>query len=314
MKEDLVKKLVESGLTKKEAESKVKALYEKMSEMGIAEEDQDKLAKRKVLAFLSEPGESITGLCLGITEKKDANDYTKNQALEMYKKDKNMAVVKGIVRVEEDGTVTPLDSLRFFDEAQTKKNPNFGKPLKTRIQRSAMFLIEGNLKTVFGDFDAVPGNEYTFKGTVKKDKDYISGARKFVVNREVMDPTDIFGMAMKACAESAFREDIENLPDLKKGAMVALIGEVSASGEKSNGGVWLRLMDLDTETFVICFADEGNSIPEQFSTAIVIGKKGTMTDDDTGEETPLINTLAIVEDPSSVISYDTAELDSILDE
>jgi len=117
-------------------------------------------------------------LVLGFGDKADLTARMRLEALQKYEEDKLGAIQRKIVRVEEDGTVVPLDTRK---EIRPKvRNPNFGKPLVPVYRRYVVGLgcpLHGGpvkltwltLRHDNADIILQPGRCYSFVGLKREE-------------------------------------------------------------------------------------------------------------------------------------------------
>jgi len=82
---------------------------------------------REIRGELSSPAVPYIGYIIGFDEVRDALGYQKWVAMQEYESDPEGAIARGVVRVEDDGTVVPLDTRETLDDG--RENPNFGQPI-----------------------------------------------------------------------------------------------------------------------------------------------------------------------------------------
>ncbi len=305
---DPVKVLMDAGLSKEQAEAKVASMRQLLQKAGIS--DPEKLLEQKVQSYVMHIKRGLVrfrGVCVGVTEKRDILAGLVAQAQAAYKENPQLAVAQGLVRVEQDGTVVPLDNRETWEDGTP--NPNYGKPLKPVFRRTGVFVCEGELKVVQGNFDAERGKEYVFWGIEAEDR--VSGARSFVEVGTV--PLEqLWSLTLEAGQKAKYAVDMAQLQEIQNGSMVAVIGFVESSGPmKSGNGMWVNLIDYDSGSEIVVFSrDKDLTLPENCQ-AIAIGRKFVLKNPQ-GEQRIAVDGV-VVWNPEVPMSTDLSEeLDAIL--
>lgn len=305
---DPVEVLMSAGLSKEQAEAKVASMRQLLERAGVT--DPEKLLQQKVQSYVAHVKRGLArfrGICVGVTEKRDILAGLAAQAQAAYKENPQLAVAQGLVRVEQDGTVIPLDNRETWEDGTP--NPNYGKPLKPVFRRTGVFICDGELKVVQGNFDAERGKDYVFWGMESEDR--VSGARSFVEVGTV--PLEqLWNLTLEAGQKSKYAVDMSQLQETKNGDMVAVIGFVENSGPMKTGdGMWVNLIDYDSGSEIVVFSrDKDLTLPENCQ-AIAIGRKFVLKSPQ-GEQRIAIDGV-VVWNPEVPMSSDLSEeLDAIL--
>ena len=309
-REEVVMKIVESGITADKAEKKVKQIEDKIKVQLKNQDDKAievaiNLAYSQILNSLSQ--EKVRGIVIGIGEKKDANDYAKRVALNAYKENAQRAISEGLVRVDEDETVVPLDTKEFFDEGKTKKNGNFGKPLATRMQREIVVAIENDIIRAFADVDVTLGDEYDIYGKVKKPYMSVSKNPK---PRFIRTPngTERWNTVYNSVGASQYAMSFNEMIDAKNNTFVITKAFVKGMGE-SDYGMWVTLESDETTESVICnvapdIVEFVNANVEVGYEVIVVGSFSRFIGKDDAERKS-VRVTGIIPNPSSALIADT---------
>jgi len=310
---DVIEELVKSGIMGEEqATEKIDKMRNQLKGMGVADESVDTIIQQKVREFITATKRGLsryTGLCIGVTESRDILEGIRNKALALYKENPTKAIQEGIVKVE-GGTVIAIDNRPSFPGGNANKG--YGKPIGTAYRRSAVLVGDSGLVVVTGSFGELKKlSKYVFWGQVGNDGQ-ITGAKSFVELGSEQDPQQIWEQTYKACEQSDLSVDMDKLKSTNNNRVIATIGFVETAGPMQNGGMFATLVDYESGTEVICFAPSVTTIPEHCR-AIVVGRKYTVKDRDTQEEKVALDTIALVPDPSSVLSVDiTQAVETIL--
>lgn len=318
MKNELVKLLVEAGLDKKAATAKVQNMFETVKKLR-PEDSEEKIwaiVRLKVLEFATavkrSGAKAFEGIVIGFTEYRDVLEGIKRSILAEYESDPERAIAEGLVRVEEDGTIVPLDNRPTLPSGDP--NPNFGKPIPTLTRRTIYMVIDGELKRCTGDVADEPeiGSVYKFAGTDRGDYITISRFRPFKKDRKV-DATELWEVALGALEKYAV--DLGELTGNEDG-IVAVKGMVTFTTDTSTGNQLIVVDDADeplgdgVPIFVL---------PSAISDAIVTGSEvvafGTTypTTDEEGNTRVVINGFGVIVNPETKVYGDILqELDEIV--
>lgn len=252
-----IAQLVEAGKDKKEAETFVNAVIAKIKEVmpDATPETQESVFLLKLDDILhGSSGDPFVGICIGMDKLEDSNRYQKDQALEAFKKDSNAAVMKGFIKVGEDGTPIPLDSKQFLDKAETKKNNNFGKPLPTRISRQMAFIVDGRVIRAFGKETPEIGKAYDFKASVTQSGYYTIVKDSMKPCATQPNATDLWDVVYSAAGQSDMVTALCDIKNANKNTFVITKGLVKHTAETTNGGAMIVLIDGDCEEGVVGFS------------------------------------------------------------
>lgn len=173
--------MVTAGWDKAEATKRLNALIAKANELmkGESAEAISSVIDMKVKGLLrGGQGDKFKGYAVAISDKRDMNKKSKDNAIASYNKDPVRAIKDKIVELKtvkvkdakgkevEKKEVIPLDTRKFYDKDGKKENKNFGKPIPVQMRRSIFWLIGDEFYLSFGDVDHVDhGKEYEFMGT-----------------------------------------------------------------------------------------------------------------------------------------------------
>lgn len=298
-----IEMLVQSGKDKKEATEFVKAAVAiiQKSMPGASAETQEAVLMLKLDDILhGSSGDPYTGLCVGCDKMEDSNRYQKDQAIEAFKKDSNQAIMKGIVKMGDDGVPVPLDSRKFLDKKETKENKNFGKPLGTQMRRQMVFLVEGKIIRAFGKEDPEIGKAYDFKATVTESGFYTVSKDSLKECKEQPTPVQLWDALYRAAGESEYVTALCDIKSAVKNAFVVTKGYIKHTQETSNGGSMIVLKDGDCEEGVVGFSasPEAKAVIDheviKGQEVILIGRVAKMKDDKTN-----VVTFGVVPNPAS---------------
>jgi len=256
MTADYVKLLNDAGI--ENAEEVVEKITAKVNE-ACKGEKPDFIAAAldtKIKQYASKPkGDRFSGILVALGDIKDTNQYSKNMAIKAYNDNPTVALRKKMVQVV-SGEVIPLDDKKFFDKAGKNPNPNYGKPLKTRLSRSGILLTEdNNLINVYGDFDAQLGAYVTLTGNYNKDKNIINVNTNGCKLGDEVDPSDVWKTLFAAGKKSSVAVSLSKVFGLKNNTVFMTTGVVAASRETSNGGAMLNISDETVDEELTAFSD-----------------------------------------------------------
>ncbi len=257
---ELANLFVESGrFDKKTAEKKVKEAIAAVRK-ALPDSDDDtieKMVRRKIVKAVSvPPSDKFVGVCIGYSEKMDQNKFLKEQALEVYEKDPMRAVQDGFVKVS-GKKVIPLDFRVYIDRAETMENRMYGKPLKERMQREVLLVLEEDDRIVraYGNVDPEVGRRYEVYGKM-------SGAGNITLARgNALRPIgtvdDLWSYVYDVACESEFAIGIDEIDEMPKGKQVVVSGVVRYAGETATGAM-LVVGNDESEASVAAFAFAGD--------------------------------------------------------
>jgi len=258
MKNELVKILVDAGLEKKEATKKVDELYKKVK--SVRPEDPDDkvwaIVRLKVKQFAQSikrsGAKAYKGIVLGFSDYRDVFAGIKRAILDEYEKNPSAAIAQGMVRVEADGTIIPLDTRTTLPSGDP--NPNFGKPVPTINRRDIFMAIDGQLFQVYGDIADDPeiGGLYTFAGSERENSVIaLSRIRPFTKEGNVSED-ELWETALSTLEDKAV--PLTELADWHEqnannaARMAAIRGVVTFTTDTSTGNTLVVVEDLDDPT------------------------------------------------------------------
>jgi hypothetical protein len=313
-REEVINKIVESGIDAKTAEKKVKQIEDKIK-VQLAKQDAGvietaiNLAYNQLVSTVSK--EKVRGVVIGVGEEKDANGYAKHVATVAYEENPQRAIAEGLVTVEtdEDGedVVIPLDTKEFFDADKKKKNGNFGKPLPTRMQREIVLAIENDVVRAFANVDVRLGDEYDVYGTVKKPYMNVSKNPK---PRFVRTPngTERWLFVHDSVGNSDFAQSYSDMMEAKNNTFGITKAFVRAMGT-TEYGTWVTLESDENGQSIIC--NIGNEVAtfvnEEIDVGyevIVVGSLSRYTPNGSDEEKVSLRVTGMIPNPSSVAIKD----------
>lgn len=310
-----IEMLVQAGKDKKEATEFIKKVVATIREKmpNAAPETQEAVLMLKLDDILhGSGGDPYVGLCIGCDKLDDSFRYQKDQAMEAFKKDSNQAIMKGLIKMGDDGQPIALDSRKFLDKKETKANNNFGKPLPTQMRRQMVFVIEGKIVRAFGNENPVIGKAYDFKATVSE-SGYFTLAKSSLKERsDVINPVQLWDAVYSAAGNSDAVIALCDVKSAPKNSFIVTKGYVKHTQETSNGGAMIVLKDGDCDEGVTGFtaSDEACAIVNHEITkgqeVISVGRVAIMKD---GRYN--IVTMGIIPNPAS--SDITTGLDALGD-
>ena len=295
--------LVEAGKDKKEATEFIKKVVEtiKAAMPGASAETQEAVLMLKLDDILhGSSGDPYSGICIGCDKMEDSFRYQKDQALEAFKKDSNQAIMKGLIKMGEDGNPVALDSRKFLDKKETKENKNFGKPLPTQMRRQMIFIVEGKIVRAFGKEDPEIGKAYDFKATVTESGFFTIAKDSLKESKDQPTPEVLWDVLYRAAGESDYVTALCDIKNAEKNAFVVTKGYVKHTMETSNGGAMIVLKDGDCDEGVVGFSasDDAKAIIDheiiKGQEVISIGRVAKMKDGKIN-----IVTMGVVPNPAS---------------
>lgn len=270
-KKEMVEKLVEAGMSVVDAEKHVDAVFNKVKTIYPDKEEYviwgivSTLVTTHAEKIKSEGGQVFEGLVIAVSDKRDIFASRKRRALAAYRKNKEQAILDGLVKIDEaTGEPVPID-----------RN---GRPLPTVMSRDVYMIINGELKIVQGDFDCdlEIGKIYSFMGKGGKGTYIKYSNLKPFEETGVVSPADLWETTYRVLESLGdFRAlnvvSLSDLPDTYNYSVVATIGIVLEKRYTSKGIV-LIIEDFDdpTGTGVTVFADKDYDVNEG-NEIIVIG-------------------------------------------
>lgn len=257
--------LVEAGKDKKEATEFIKKVIATIKEKmpNAAPETQESVLLLKLDDILhGSNGDPYSGLCIGCDKMEDSFRYQKDQVYEAFKKDSNQAVMKGMVKTDESGSVVydnqnrpiPLDTREFLDKKETKKNNNYGKPLPTQMRRQIIFVVDGKIVRAFGKEDPEIGKYYNFKATVSESGFFTLGKDSLKLAKEQPTAVQLWDAVYQAAGNSDYVTALCDIVNAEKNSFIVTKGLVKHTAETSNGGAMIVLKDGDCDEGVVGFS------------------------------------------------------------
>ena len=252
-----IEMLVQAGKDKKEATEFINKVIATIKEKmpNAAPETQESVLLLKLDDILhGSSGDPYSGICIGCDKMEDSFRYQKDQALEAFKKDSNQAIMKGLIKMGEDGNPVPLDNREFLDKKETKKNNNFGKPLPTQMRRQMIFLVDGKIVRAFGKEDPDIGKNYDFKATVTESGFFTLAKDSLKESKEQPTPTQLWDAVYSSAGNSDYVTALCDIVNAEKNSFVVTKGYVKHTTETSNGGAMIVLKDGDCDDGVVGFS------------------------------------------------------------
>lgn len=295
--------LIAAGKNKKEATEFVKKVITAIQAAmpNASTETQDAVVMLKLDDILhGSNGDPFTGICIGMSDIEDSSRYLKDKAIEAFKADSNQAIMKGQVKMDDNGKPIPLDTREYLDKAQTKKNNNFGKPLPTQLRRQMVFIVDGKIIRAFGKEDPEIGKAYDFKATVSESGFFSIAKDSLKESATQLSAADLWGAVYSASGQSEFVTALCDVKSADKNSFIVTKGYVKHIAETSNGGAMIVLIDGDCEEGVVGFSGSsetkelilhGTTMGEE---VISIGRVTRQKDDRFN-----ISTLGIIINPAS---------------
>lgn len=329
---NFVEKMTNLGYSEEEANNQINKVREVVTKVmeGSTPEVIEAVINKK-LREMTNVGRGVKKfevVCLAMGERVDRNDYTKKKALEAYEADPQAAIAEGLVGIK-DGNPIPLDTREFVDNAETKENRNFGKPLRSQFKRE-FYLMLKNLDSegkqtgdevivrAFGDAELVEGSEAVVFGTWNGD-DAILNIRASpapIVRGVVADIWDRV-IAIGETGENDFFVDLGAPDEIEPKSNIIGRGYVKAISEISTGAM-LIIEDEDAlggGLAVFCnsekMADDALNTGElqKEDDIIIMGRFDSGTDGD-GNVRYNCNAIGYIKNPNET-SLDDDTMDAI---
>lgn len=307
---ELVDMLVNAGMDRGMAEQKVQAILETIRKVrpGETEERVKAIAKLQVLQFLNTVRRSnakiMKGIVIAYSDYRDVLANIKSAALEEYKRDPQKALMEGLVRIADDGTVIPLDNRVTLQSGEP--NPNFGKPIGSIFRRDLWMIIDGKLRHAFGNVKDVPqiGYEYSFAGIEREDGSvFVSKMRPFV---KVQQCKDIWNIVEKLPVAKNVSEGLDQ-------PYIAYRGITTFVTETVTENYLIVLDDLNQPTgegvAVFITPERVTETPFVGAEMFVIGRVG-ISKTESGRDRFIINGFGAIVNPNSLTVL--PEVDEIL--
>lgn len=346
--DDYVKFLVEKGnYTNENATSIISKLRTRIGELMP---DDSPEAREQILSLkirdlvMASSAEKYDAIIVATDAIKDSNGYNRYLAVQAFQTNPARAIAEGIVMKADDylkqlisagkspedakklvdpliseGGIIALDTNKFFDQAQTKKNNNFGKPLPLRMQREAYAIINNNIVRVFAHADAPLkcGYAFTLYGSLSKNGNLSLAKTPAVKEIEALDDHKLWDAMYNAALNSDKLAELSNLQAVKKNHVAILKGYILNATQTSRGDPMLFIGDEACEQGIACFSacPEIANDMESFgkgSEVITIARVNRNVGQDGVERSALI-VLGIISSPLSAKLVDiSSQLDEIL--
>jgi len=316
MKGEIIKSLVDAGLEMESAVNKVEKLYNTVKTLRPEDSDEKiwAIVRLKINEFIQEMKrggiQQFEGVLLGFTAFRDVYAGIKQSILNEYERDPAGAIADGIVRVEEDGTVIPIDNR---SEINGEPNPNYGKPIPTWERRDLYMVINDQFKRCYGPVKDDPevGYIYKFFGTDRGNTISISRTRPI---RKVSDvpSEELWNIAKKHLDQ--FLVPISEFTGNERD-IVALKGTVIYHTETAGGNTLIVIDDLEIPTGdgIAVFADPfATSAAVGVGTEVIaFGRAFVSTRDDVSR--PALGAYGVIVNPETAVYTDVLnELDEII--
>lgn len=243
-----VKALVDAGMPEADAKERIGKLVDKVNTVmaGESNEARNNIIGIKIRELISASrSEKYIMTVVAVGQRKDSNDYKRNQVYKLFDEDPDTALAQGSARIVKDNTpgahktkddrfIVAIDNKKFWDEAGTKKNFGFGKPIPVRMSREVIGISDGTLVKAYGDVEVTAGHEYEFMGKVNETSGalYINSEIKPKPLRQV---TDLYGMLYEAAKKSENAMDVEGALETDVKGTIFVQGYVLQVAPMSNG-------------------------------------------------------------------------------
>lgn len=312
MTQKYANKLMEIGYSEESAAEEIEKICNAIKQVmpNATEEQFDIVLRQKVSSMcIAGPRDAMVGVCVGTNDVNDMNEIRRNMAIKAYNENPRKAVQQGLVDVRGKDVIA-LDTDEYLDAKKTMRNGNYGKPLPVRKQRRAWFVIDGELRSVYGDFECEIGNEYEIVGKVSKTGNIsvnpppqpkvIRTLGSIEFGKENQD--ELWNFFNENLAGLDIAVDLEDVPSCKKSSWIVTMGDVSKISENGNGGITMYINDSGLSKDIACFSD-GSSVRDFMSEACVgtkvmilarVGKKVY-----NNEEFTNLSVVGCVSDPES---------------
>lgn len=247
----LVNTMVDAGFPEDESETRVKAIFDKATELMPGEDESAIMAvvtvKVNEVARIAKDIDKYPAIVIAFTDRSDSNDYTKKMALEAYKDNPQEAIRSGRIAII-DGEPVPLDNREFLDNAGKMKNNNFGKPLGTRMQREIIAVLKDedgvdHITRCFGDYAANVGDVGTMFGTVKNGNLSMKGPG--FIKTDEMSTEELYTIIDEIAAKDPMAVSILDIEKTPKNKIIVTKGFIQYAKETSNNSMMVVLRDED---------------------------------------------------------------------
>lgn len=243
-----VKALTDAGMSDADAKERIQKLIDKVNEVMAGEsiEARNNIIGIKVKELISASrSEKYTMTVVAVGQRKDSNDYKRNVAYKLFDDDPETALAQGQVKFVKEGAsgahkakdgrfIIAIDNRKFWDEAGTKKNFGFGKPIPVRMSREIIGIAGNDIVKAYGDVDVKIGCEYEFMGKLNE----TSGA--LYINSEIKPKplkqvTDLYGLLYEAAKKSEYAMDVDGALETDIKGTIFVQGYVLQVAPMSNG-------------------------------------------------------------------------------
>lgn len=273
-----VKELVDGGMEKKAAESKVKDWIAKIrTKLGDDVDDEkivsiisQHLIKMKLVAS---SGEKFIGVCVGYGRKVNRNKKAFDELADLVTKatmnpadpgydpakktELEMKIKKGEIKevVDADSGAkgcVPVDVRQFIDKAGKIENFGFMKPLRNRFERTGYFIIDNEIVSVIGDFDCQTGREYTIYG--KKTPNFVRIGKAGVNAIRTLSNEEVWKALYDVASEDPRSSDLNGVPAVKPYAFGITNAFIKGKMQTANSSWRVTLYDAENMKGVSGFA------------------------------------------------------------
>lgn len=304
-----VKQLTDAGIDKQTATSTVNSLIESVNEVMKDDSIEAKqvvigIRLRELIAASRSNKYVMTVVAVG--PRKDSNDYKRNLAIRTYNQDPMTALSQGMVKIVNERTagaikandgkyIVALDTRKFWDEAGTKPNNGFGKPLKVSISREILGIAEdGSLVKAYGDVDLEVGYQYELLGRVNEK----TGA--LYINTEVKPKklkavADLYDALYNAAKNSEIATDIDGALQMDQRGTIIVQGNALRVSAMSNGKHKLTITGGYGSTLSVMPTDDAS---EKMISDVMTGADvlviGNMRESKDPQFAPSLNAISVI--------------------
>ena len=263
-KTELVNRLVEAGLDVSSAEKFVLEVVERYKRLNPMADDYkafkfaETAVNLKVQHLKRLKGKIYEGIVIAIDDPRDMYDSLKRIALSVWKNDRNRAIMEGYAKPSDTNPDEPI----LLDWRKTLRsgvpNPNYGKPIPTRIVTDVYMIVyvdnEPQFKIV--SFDGEPPNNleigkvYSFAANGSSDSKYMTPIPiKPFEEVGVIEPQELYDLTYQTLSTSGFLLNLSLLPndDVRNYSIIATMGTVMDRRDISKGTI-LFIEDLQDPT------------------------------------------------------------------
>jgi len=243
-----VKALINTGMPEADAKERIGKLVDKVNTImaGESNEARNNIIGIKIRELISASrSEKYTMTVVAVGQRKDSNDYKRNQVYKLFDEAPDTALAQGSAKIVKEGTqgahkttdgrfIVAIDNKKFWDEAGTKKNFGFGKPIPVRMNREVIGISDGTLVKAYGDVEVIAGHEYEVMGKVNETSGalYINSEIKPKSLRQV---TDLYSMLYEAAKKSENAMDVDGALETDVRGTIFVQGYVLQVAPMNNG-------------------------------------------------------------------------------